>query len=39
MNILVAEDEADIRKLLTISLEDEGYRVFPAADEIGRAHV
>lgn len=32
MNILVAEDEADIRNLLTISLEDEGYRVFPAAD-------
>lgn len=32
MNILVAEDEADIRKLLTISLEDEGYRVLPAAD-------
>ena len=34
MNILVAEDEADIRNLLTISLEDEGYRVFPAADGI-----
>ena len=32
MNILVAEDEADIRNLLTISLEDEGYRVFPAAN-------
>lgn len=32
MNILVAEDEADIRKLLTISLGDEGYRVLPAAD-------
>jgi len=32
VNILVAEDEADIRKLLTISLEDEGYRVLPAAD-------
>jgi len=32
VNILVAEDEADIRNLLTISLEDEGYRVLPAAD-------
>lgn len=32
MNILVAEDEVDIRGLLTISLEDEGYRVLPAAD-------
>lgn len=32
MNILVAEDESDIRGLLKISLEDEGYRVYPAAD-------
>jgi len=32
VNILVAEDEVDIRGLLTISLEDEGYRVLPAAD-------
>jgi DNA-binding response OmpR family regulator len=32
MNILVAEDAADIRNLLKISLEDEGYRVFPASD-------
>ena len=32
VNILVADDEADIRKLLTISLEDEGYRVLPAVD-------
>lgn len=32
MNILVAEDEADIRNLLKISLEDEGYRVFPASN-------
>lgn len=32
MNILVAEDEADIRNLLKISLEEEGYTVFPASD-------
>lgn len=32
MNILIAEDEADIRSLLQISLTDEGYTVFPAAD-------
>lgn len=39
MNILVAEDEADIRTLLTISLEDEGYRVLPAADGIAALEV
>jgi DNA-binding response OmpR family regulator len=32
MNILVAEDEDDIRNLLRISLTDEGYNVFPASD-------
>lgn len=32
MNILVAEDETDIRSLLQISLADEGYSVFPASD-------
>lgn len=32
MNILVAEDERDIRELLTLLLSQEGYRVFPAAD-------
>ncbi len=32
MNILVAEDEADIRSLLQISLEGEGHRVLPAGD-------
>ncbi len=32
LNILIAEDEADIRNLLRINLEDEGYRVIPAAD-------
>jgi DNA-binding response OmpR family regulator len=39
MNILVAEDEADIRKLLTISLEDEGYRVLPAADGVAALEI
>lgn len=32
MNILIAEDEADIRRLLEINLKDEGYGVFAAAD-------
>lgn len=32
MNILVAEDEADIRNLLQLSLMGEGYGVFPASD-------
>ena len=32
MNILIAEDEADIRRLLAIGLEAEGYRVFQAPD-------
>lgn len=32
MNILVAEDEAEIRELLRINLEEDGYRVFPACD-------
>lgn len=30
MNILVAEDEADIRNLLRINLEENAYTVFPA---------
>ena len=34
MNILVAEDEADIRTLLKIGLEEEGYHVFPAGDGV-----
>ncbi len=32
LNILIAEDEVDIRNLLKINLEDAGYRVIPAAD-------
>jgi DNA-binding response OmpR family regulator len=32
MYILVAEDEADIRNLLRLNLEQEGYHVYPAAD-------
>lgn len=32
MNILVAEDETDIRNLLKINLEENGYTVFAAAD-------
>lgn len=34
MNILIAEDEADIRKLVKIHLEDRSYRVFEAKDGI-----
>ncbi|MDD3172318.1 MAG: response regulator transcription factor [Herbinix sp.] len=34
MNILVAEDEADIRNLLKINLEEEGYQVYAANDGI-----
>ena len=32
MNILIAEDESDIRNLLKISLEGEGYKVFAAKE-------
>lgn len=32
MNILIAEDEYDIRNLLKISLENEGYNVYAARD-------
>ncbi len=32
MYILVAEDETDIRNLIKMNLEQEGYRVYPAAD-------
>ncbi len=32
MNILVAEDEADIRSLLQLALTDDGHRVFAASD-------
>lgn len=32
MNILVAEDEKDIRNLLNLTLEQEGYSVFAAKD-------
>jgi DNA-binding response OmpR family regulator len=34
MKILIAEDEADIRSLLKISLENEGYTVFSVNDGI-----
>lgn len=34
MNILIAEDETDIRKLVKIHLEDRSYRVFEAKDGI-----
>lgn len=34
MNILVAEDEKDIRNLLKLQLEQEGYSVFDAKDGI-----
>jgi DNA-binding response OmpR family regulator len=32
LNILVAEDEADIRSLLQLALTDDGHRVFAASD-------
>lgn len=32
MNILIAEDEQDIRNLLKIALEEEGYYIFSAKD-------
>jgi DNA-binding response OmpR family regulator len=32
LNILIAEDETDIRNLLKMNLEQEGYSVFPAVD-------
>jgi len=32
VNILVAEDNENIRKLIVTYLEADGYRVFPAAD-------
>lgn len=34
MNILIAEDEEDIRNLLTLQLEQEGYTVLAGADGI-----
>jgi DNA-binding response OmpR family regulator len=34
MNILVVEDEVDIRNLIKITLEEEGYTVFTACDGI-----
>lgn len=34
LNILVAEDEVDIRNLLIINLQEEGYRVYPARDGV-----
>lgn len=34
LNILVAEDEVDIRNLLIIHLQEEGYRVYPARDGV-----
>lgn len=32
VNILVAEDEADLREILKVTLEQEGYRVILASD-------
>ena len=34
MNILIAEDEQDIRKLLELHLIKEGHNIFQAADGI-----
>lgn len=34
MNILVAEDEADIRKLIRLHLEEKAYRIFEAKDGV-----
>ena len=34
MNVLIAEDENDIRNLIKLQLEQEGYSVFAAADGI-----
>lgn len=34
MNILIAEDEKDIRNILKLHLELEGYLVFPAKDGV-----
>lgn len=39
MNILIADDENDIRDLLKISLEQEGYSVFAAKDGIEAVNV
>lgn len=39
MKILIAEDEADIRSLLKISLENEGYTVFSVNDGIAALEV
>ena len=38
-DILVVDDEADIREIVSDLLEDEGHAARSAADEIGRAHV
>lgn len=39
MNILVAEDEKDLRDLLTISLEREGYTVFAVGDGLSALEI
>lgn len=39
INILVAEDEDDIRALLDLHLSKEGYRVFEAADGVEALHI
>ncbi|PKM88913.1 MAG: DNA-binding response regulator [Firmicutes bacterium HGW-Firmicutes-12] len=39
MNILIAEDEEDIRNLLKINLEQEGYLVFATKDGLGALEV
>lgn len=39
MNILIAEDEADIRRLLKISLEEKAYHVFEARDGVAALEI
>jgi DNA-binding response OmpR family regulator len=39
MNILIAEDEADIRRLLKISLEEKAYHVFEAKDGVAALQI
>ena len=36
LEVLVVDDEADIRELVSGVLEDEGYAVRTAADSVGR---
>ncbi|WP_339320005.1 response regulator transcription factor [Paenibacillus sp. FSL R10-2734] len=39
MNILIAEDEADIRRLLKISLEEKAFHVFEAKDGVAALEI